>query len=50
MVFFAAYTPLQKTDWIFFAPLRRRELCETFLNKRTGRSEVPPKKLDNILK
>ena len=30
-VFFAAYMPPQKTDWIFFAPLRRRELCETFL-------------------
>ena len=29
-VFFAAYTPPQKTDFIFFAPLRRRELCETF--------------------
>ena len=29
-VFFAAYTPPQKTDWIFFAALRRRELCETF--------------------
>jgi len=29
-VFFAAYTPPQKTDWIFFALLRRRELCETF--------------------
>ena len=39
---FATYTPPQKTDWIFFALLRRRELCETFLNKRTGRSEVTP--------
>ena len=29
-VFFAAYTPPQKTDWIFFAALRRRELCETY--------------------
>jgi len=28
-VFFATYTP-QKTDWYLFAPLRRRELCETF--------------------
>ena len=29
-VFFAVYTPPQKKDWIFFAALRRRELCETF--------------------
>ena len=29
-VFFAAYTPPQKTEWIFFAALRRRELCETY--------------------
>ena len=28
-VFFAAYTPPQKTDLTSFAPLRRRELCET---------------------
>ncbi len=28
--FFAAYTPPKKTDWILFAALRRRELCETF--------------------
>ena len=25
-----AYTPPQKKDWIFFAALRRRELCETY--------------------
>jgi len=30
MVFFATYTPPQKTDWYLFTPLRRRELCETF--------------------
>ena len=29
-VFFATYTPPQKTDYILFAALRRRELCETF--------------------
>jgi len=28
-VFFATYTPPQKTDWNLFAPLRRRELGET---------------------
>ena len=28
-VFFATYTPPQKTDLTFFAALRRRELCET---------------------
>ena len=29
-VFFATYTPPRKTDFNLFAPLRRRELCETF--------------------
>ncbi|MBS5048144.1 MAG: hypothetical protein KH006_09355, partial [Firmicutes bacterium] len=31
-VFFATYTPPQKTDWKSFAPLRR-ELCETLFDK-----------------
>ena len=29
-VYFATYTPPQNTDYNLFAPLRRRELCETF--------------------
>ena len=35
-VFFAAYTPPQKTDWIFFAALRCRELCETLDRTERG--------------
>ena len=34
-VFFATYTP-QKTDWIFFAALRCRELCETLDRPERG--------------
>ena len=40
-VFFATYTPPQKMDWIFFAPLRRRELCETFYKLNRSKRAAP---------
>ena len=43
-VFFAMYTPPQKTDYTLFAALRRRELCETSIIKKGAKSviEVTP--------
>ncbi len=42
-VFFATYTPPQKTNFTLFAALRRRELCETFLLMPYNRKASPTK-------